>query len=163
YPVVLKLLSEQITHKSDAGGVRLNLGDEQAVRAAFRAIREGAKSYAVAHKMSGEVFAGVTVQPLVRERGLELIVGSTRDVQFGPVMLFGSGGVLVEVYQDRALALPPLNRALARRLIERTKVYRALQGVRGQGPVDFATLETVLVRFSQLLADQPDIAEVDIN
>jgi acetyltransferase len=153
FPVVVKLLSETITHKTDVGGVHLDLPDESAVRQAYRAIRGNVR----------EGFDGVTVQPMVRQRGFELIVGSTIDLQFGPVILFGAGGVLVEVYQDRALALPPLNRTLARRLIERTRIYHALQGVRGQEPVDFERLETLLVRFSQLLTDHAEIQEIDIN
>jgi acetyltransferase len=158
YPVVLKLLSTTITHKSDVGGVQLDLADESAVRSAFATIRANVLSRAAA-----EAFEGVSVQPMIRDRGVELIVGSTVDRQFGPVILFGAGGVLVEVLQDRALALPPLNRTLAVRLIERTKIYRVLQGVRGRGPIDFDGLETLLVRFSQLLVEQPEIEEVDMN
>ncbi len=158
YPVVLKLLSRTITHKSDVGGVQLNLVNELAVRQAFAAVKESA----LAH--GGETaFDGVTVQPMVREKGYELIVGSSVDVQFGPVILFGAGGVLVEVFEDRALALPPLTRTLARRLMERTKIHAALQGVRGQRSVDMTELETLLVRFAQLVADFPEVQEVDIN
>jgi acetyltransferase len=158
YPVVLKLLSSTITHKSDVGGVRLNLADKASVCAAFEAIRTS-----VARRVGPEAFDGVTVQPMVKEAGYELIVGSSVDRQFGPVILFGSGGILVEVFQDRALALPPLNRTLARRLMERTKIYRALQGVRGQKAVNLEALETLLVRFSQLLTDFLEIEEVDLN
>jgi acetyltransferase len=100
---------------------------------------------------------------MVRNKGFELIVGSSVDRQFGPVILFGSGGVLVEVFQDRALALPPLNRTLARRMMERTRIYRALLGVRGERAVDIAELEALLVRFSQIVVDFSDIAEIDIN
>ena len=156
FPVVLKLHSETITHKSDVGGVQLNLADAGAVRAAFATIRGN-----VAGKPGA--FAGVTVQPMVRAKGYELIIGSSIDAQFGPVILFGSGGVLVEVVQDRALALPPLNRTLARRLMERTRIYTALQGIRGQKAIDLDALETVLVRFSQLVSDLPEVAEIDIN
>ncbi|HTC20608.1 MAG TPA: GNAT family N-acetyltransferase, partial [bacterium] len=95
--------------------------------------------------------------------GYEIILGSSLDPQVGPVLLFGSGGQLVEVYKDRALALPPLNTTLARRLMERTKIYGALQGVRGRDPVDLAALEQLLVRFSRLIAEQPLIKELDIN
>jgi acetyltransferase len=158
FPVVLKLLSEKVTHKSDVGGVVLNLADEAAVRAAFAAIRAS-----VARHAADDAFGGVTVQPMVKDQGVELIVGSSIDRQFGPVILFGAGGVLVEVIQDRALALPPLNRTLARRLMERTRVYPALQGVRGRRGVNLDELEALLVRFSQLLADFPEIAEVDVN
>jgi acetyltransferase len=158
FPVVLKLLSNTITHKTDVGGVELDLRDEAAVRNAFQAIRAR-----LVERGQVEAFDGVSVQPMVRNRGYELIVGSSIDRQFGPVMLFGAGGVLVEVFQDRALALPPLNRALARRLMERTRIYNALKGVRGKKPVDLEALETLLVRFSQLVTDFPEIAEIDIN
>jgi acetyltransferase len=158
YPVVLKLLSRSVTHKSDVGGVHLDLRDGEAVRAAFRAIEAG-----LAEHRPGDLFEGVTVQPMVRDRGYELIVGSSMDVQFGPVILFGAGGVLVEIFHDTALALPPLNRTLARRLLERTTIYKALQGTRGQPPVALDQLETLLVRFSYLLSDLPDVWEVDMN
>jgi acetyltransferase len=100
---------------------------------------------------------------MVSQEGYELILGSSIDAQFGPVLLFGAGGLLVEVFKDRALGLPPLNATLARRLMERTKIFNALQGVRGRKPVDLAALELLLVRFSQLVAAQPWIAEIDIN
>src|SRR6202011_3900192 len=106
---------------------------------------------------------GVTVQPMVKLDGYELIVGSSLDPQFGPVLLFSSGGQLVEVYQDRALGLPPLNTTLARLMMERTRIYGALKGVRGRKAVDLDTLERVLVRFSDLVVEQPWIKEIDIN
>lgn len=163
FPVVLKLLSKSVTHKTDVGGVVLNLGDALSVRQAFANIRENAEAFARSHPDAGPIFDGVTVQPMVRTRGLELIVGSSVDRQFGPIILFGAGGTLVEVFQDRALALPPLNRTLARRAIERTKVFKALQGTRGQPPVNLSQLETLLARFSQLVCDRADIQEIDIN
>jgi acetyltransferase len=95
--------------------------------------------------------------------GYELILGCSIDPQFGPVLLFGAGGQLVEVFKDRALALPPLDRALARRLIEQTSIYTALKGVRGRAPVDLEALEDLLLRFSALVVGQPWIREVDIN
>ena len=158
YPVVVKLHSRTITHKSDVGGVKLNLADGAAVRRAFAAIQAR-----LAELGKSDGFDGVTVQPMVLTGGVELIVGSSVDPQFGPVLLFGSGGTLVEVYKDRALGLPPLNTTLARRLMERTKVYQVLRGVRGQKPVDLEALEKLLVRFSQLIAEEPGIKEVDIN
>jgi acetyltransferase len=100
---------------------------------------------------------------MVGRDGYELILGSTIDAQFGPVILFGSGGVMVEVYKDRALALPPLNTTLAQRMMEQTKIFSALQGVRGRKPVDLEQLEQLLVRFSQLVLEQPWIKEIDIN
>jgi acetyltransferase len=157
-PVVLKIYSETITHKTDVGGVKLNLRDEAAVRAAYREIRA-----AVAGKASLDQFGGVTVQPMVKLDGYELILGSSIDPQFGPVLLFGSGGQLVEVYRDRALALPPLNTTLAQRMMEQTKIFTALKGVRGRKPVNMAALEALLVRFSQLVVEQPWISEIDIN
>jgi acetyltransferase len=158
FPVVLKLLSRTVTHKSDVGGVRLNLANEAAVCSAFDSIRGS-----VTRKVGIEAFDGVTVQPMIRDRGYELIVGSSVDRQFGPVILFGAGGMLVEVIKDSALALPPLNRTLARRLMERTHIYRALQGVRGEAPIDLGAVETLLVRFSQVLCDFPELQEVDLN
>ncbi len=158
FPIVLKVFSETITHKTDVGGVKLNLRDEAAVRAAYRAIEAS-----VAEKAGPGQFSGVTVQPMVKLDGYELILGSSVDPQFGPVVLFGSGGQLVEVYRDRALALPPLNTTLAQRMMEQTKVYTALKGVRGRKPVNLAALEQLLVRFSQLVVEQRWIAEIDIN
>jgi acetyltransferase len=158
FPVVLKIHSETITHKTDVGGVKLNLGDEAAVRDAFRQIEA-----AVTANSGREHFLGVTVQPMIHLEGYELILGSNIDPQFGPVLLFGYGGQLVEVFRDHALALPPLNTTLARRLIEQTRISRALQGVRGRAAVDFFALETILVRFSRLVMEQPWIKEMDIN
>jgi acetyltransferase len=163
FPVVLKLLSETVTHKSDAGGVQLNLADEASVRQAFLAIKDNCGRYAREHNCPADSFQGVTVQPMVRRKGLELIVGSSTDPQFGPVILFGAGGILVEIFHDSALGLPPLNRTLARRLIERTQIAKALEGVRGQKAVPLDQLETLLVRFSYLLCDFQEIKEIDIN
>ncbi|MBE9180181.1 bifunctional acetate--CoA ligase family protein/GNAT family N-acetyltransferase [Oculatella sp. LEGE 06141] len=158
YPVVLKLFSKTITHKTDVGGVQLNLVDAEAVQRAYRTIETS-----VSKKVGAEHFLGVTVQPMVTLSGYELIVGSSLDPQFGSVLLFGAGGQLVEVFQDQAIALPPLNSTLARRLMEQTHIYKALQGVRGQPPVDLDALEQLLVRFSQLVAEQRWIKEIDIN
>jgi len=158
FPVVLKVFSETITHKTDVGGVKLNLQGEAAVRSAYRAIESS-----VAEKAGLDQFSGVTVQPMVKLDGYELILGSSVDQQFGPVVLFGSGGQLVEVYRDRALALPPLNTTLAQRMMEQTKIFTALKGVRGRKPVDMPALEHLLVRFSQLVLEQRCIAEIDIN
>ena len=157
YPVVLKLHSETITHKTDVGGVRLNLGDAAAVSRAFDAIASKVRS------IDPHAFLGVTVQPMVKMEGYELILGSSLDPQFGAVMLFGMGGQLVEIFQDRALALPPLNTTLARRMMEQTRIYKALQGVRGRQAIDLAKLEQLLVSFSQLIVEQPQIREIDIN
>jgi acetyltransferase len=158
FPVVLKVLSETITHKTDVGGVQLNLQDEAAVRSAYRAIESS-----VAEKAGPGQFSGVSVQPMVKLDGYELILGSSVDPQFGPVILFGSGGQLVEVYRDRALALPPLNTTLAQRMMAQTRIFTALKGVRGRKPIDMTALENLLIRFSQLVLEQRWIAEIDIN
>jgi acetyltransferase len=158
YPVVLKLHSHRITHKSDVGGVKLNLGSAEKVREAFEAIRGKLEALGQA-----DGFDGVTVQPMVGLEGYELIVGSGLDAQFGPVLLFGAGGTLVEVFKDRALGLPPLNTTLAGRLMEQTRIYEALKGVRGREPVDLGALRKLLVRFSNLVVEQRFIKEVDIN
>ena len=158
FPVVLKLNSLTITHKTDVGGVKLKLGDEDAVRRAYREIESS-----VGAKAGREHFAGVSVQPMISSEGYELILGSSIDSQFGPVMLFGAGGQLVEVFQDRALSLPPLNTTLARRFMEQTKIFTALKGVRGRKPVNIAALQELLVKFSRLVTEQRWIKEVDIN
>ena len=159
YPVVLKLNSETITHKMDVGGVQLNLKDGDAVRLAYQRIVDG-----VTRAKGAEHFHGVSVQPMVLIKdGYELIIGSSIDAQFGPVLLFGTGGSLVEVFKDRSLGLPPLNSTLARRMIEQTKIAEALRGVRGRASVDLKAIENIMVRFSQLIVEQPWIAECDIN
>jgi len=159
FPVVVKLNSRTITHKTDVGGVKLNLANAAAVKKAFAEIKQS-----VTEKAGSQHFEGVTVQAMIKlTDAYELIIGSSIDSQFGPVLLFGSGGQLVEVYKDRSLALPPLNGTLARRMMEQTKIYTALKGVRGRKPVDLPALEQLLVRFSQLVVDQRWIKEIDIN
>ena len=158
YPVAVKLNSFTLTHKTDVGGVKLFLRDTKGVRAAYREIQA-----AVSARAGIEHFAGVTVQPMVTREGYELIVGSSIDAQFGPVLLFGLGGQLVEVFADRALALPPLNTTLARRFIEHTRIFTALKGVRGRKPIDMPALERLLVRFSHLVVEQSWIQEIDMN
>ena len=159
YPVALKILSPDISHKSDAGGVVLDIADEPALRAAT-------------HQMLGCVGAlrpdarieGFSVQAMAdRPSALELIVGASVDPIFGPVLMFGQGGTAVEVIADRAIALPPLNRVLARDLVGRTRVSRLLQGYRGRAPADVDAVCDVLVALSQMQADLPELAELDIN
>ena len=158
FPVVAKLHSETITHKTDVGGVKLGLGDAAAIKAAFRDIQA-----AVARQKGPEHFLGITVQPMIAQQGYELILGSAIDPQFGPVLLFGAGGTLVEVFQDRALGLPPLTSTLAKEMIERTRIATALRGIRGRAPVDLEALAHLLVTFGQLVVEQPAIRELDIN
>jgi acetyltransferase len=158
YPVVLKLDSHTIAHKANVGGVELNLYNEAAVRNAFRTIEANVRERARATD-----FQGVTVQEMIRTGGYELILGSTTDPQFGPVIAFGAGGQLVEVFRDRALALPPLNTTLARRMMEETRIYAALRGVLGNQQVDLGALEDLIVGFSQMVVDLRLIKEIDIN
>jgi acetyltransferase len=156
YPVVLKLASGTIAHKSEAGGVLLNLANAAAVRKAFRKILATIKE-----SHGPEHFQGVTVQPMAPLDGYDLILGSSLDPQFGPVLLFGSGGRLLDFYQDRALALPPLNMTLARRAMEQTNVYTALEKMRRN--FDLTVLEQILVNFSLLVVEQRWIKEIDVN
>jgi acetyltransferase len=155
YPVVLKVHSETVTHKSRVGGVRLHLRDATSVRKAYSEIRK-----AIEKNAGSGHFLGVTVQPMVLREGIELIVGSSIDPQFGPVILFGSGGRMVEVFRDRSLALPPLNTTLARRMMEQTRVFRELARMEQSS---MALVEDVLVKFSQLVTEHPWIKEIDVN
>ncbi len=159
YPVVLKIVSPQITHKSEVGGVALDLADSAMLRDAAAAMRKR-----VARLRPDAVISGFTVQAMVRRpQAIELIVGASVDALFGPVLLFGQGGTSVEVVADRAVALPPLNVPLAQALIARTRVARLLAGWRDVPPADSAAVVGVLTALSQLLADEPRIAELDIN
>jgi acetyltransferase len=158
FPLVLKLSSETITHKTDVGGVKLNLNSINEVLTAFHEIEDSVTSLAGA-----EHFGGVTVQRMIPPDGYEIILGSSTDPQFGPVLLFGSGGQLVEVYKDSSLAIPPLTNNLARRFMEKTKIYEALKGVRGRKSVDIVALEELLVNFSRLVIENRRIKECDIN
>lgn len=155
FPVVLKLLSPTITHKTDVGGVCLNLQNRDEVIQAFRHIKSA---------VSAADFAGVTVQPMVTLRGsTELILGCSCDAQFGPVLLFGAGGIWVEVMHDRVLLLPPLSTELALDRIQQTRIWRALQGIRGQAPADLQAIADVIVKLGDLALAVPEIAEIDIN
>ncbi len=159
YPVALKILSPDISHKSDVGGVCLNLRDDAELRHA------AGEMLARVHALRPQaVIAGFTVQRMVkRPLAQELIVGASIDSVFGPVILFGQGGTAVEVLADSAIGLPPLNRVLARELISRTRVARLLAGYRDHPPVRLDTVCDVLVSISQMLADLPELAELDIN
>ncbi len=158
FPTVMKIHSPDITHKSDAGGVLLNLSDEAAVRDGFDRIMHNCR----AHNPRADLW-GVTLQPMIPRPDYELIMGSKMDGQFGPVILFGLGGILTEVLEDKAIALPPLNRLLAHRLIENTGVYALLKGYRNQPAANMVLLEEILVRLAQLVIDFPEIQELDIN
>jgi acetyltransferase len=158
FPVVLKILSPQIIHKSDAGGVILNVNSPAKVREAFELLIQRATAY----NPNAQII-GVTVQPMIEKKGQEIIIGGKTDPVFGPVILFGSGGVGVELFKDYAIGLPPLNTTLIRRLMEETKVYQLLKGYRGSPSADLKKLDETMLMFSQLLVDFPQIKEIDIN
>ncbi|MBL9210856.1 MAG: bifunctional acetate--CoA ligase family protein/GNAT family N-acetyltransferase [Opitutaceae bacterium] len=158
FPVAVKLHSATLTHKREVGGVCLSVRNADGVRQAWRSIRR-----AVTEKAGAEHFQGVTIERMIPPDGVELLLGSSVDAQFGPVVVFGAGGRLVEVLGDRALGLPPLTSTLARQLIGATRISRAFGPGRGQCAVDLAALEQLVVRFSQFVAGQRWIKEVDIN
>lgn len=154
YPVVVKLQSPTLTHKSDVDGVKLNLDSEEAVRTAWRQIAEA---------VPPADFGGVSVQRMVAPGGWELILGASRDAQFGLVLLIGAGGILAELMQDRALALPPVSPEIARRWIAETRISRALAGLRGRPPVHLEALVDFIVGYEKCVSACPGIAELDIN
>jgi acetyltransferase len=158
FPVVLKILSPQIIHKSDAGGVILNVNSPHEVREAFEVLIQRATSY----NPNAQII-GVTVQPMIEKKGHEIIIGGKTDPVFGPVILFGMGGVGVELFKDYSIGLPPLNTTLIHRMMEETKVYRLLKGWRNAPTVDLKKLDETILMFSQLLVDFPQIKEIDIN
>ncbi|MCW4051604.1 MAG: bifunctional acetate--CoA ligase family protein/GNAT family N-acetyltransferase [Candidatus Bathyarchaeota archaeon] len=159
YPAVLKVYSPQITHKTDVGGVMLNLQNDLELREAYRKIFENVKKNAPSAGIQG-----VTVQNMIANKeGYEVIIGSKKDPIFGPIILFGMGGIMVELFQDRAIGFPPLNQTLARLIMERTRVYELLKGFRGLPPANIKRLEEVMVKFSEMLVDLPQIKEIDIN
>jgi acetyltransferase len=157
YPVVMKIVSPQIIHKSDAGGVKVNLADGDAVRAAFDTITRNAAAYNPEARIDG-----VLVQKMA-PKGQEVILGATRYPKFGPLLMFGSGGVAVEVFKDVAFRLAPLNRNSARIMIRAIKGFALLNGFRGAEKVDIVALEKLLVCLSDLLMAHPEIRELDIN
>ena len=159
YPVVLKIFSPDITHKTDVGGVLLNIDSEDAVRKGFHTITGNARE-----KMPDAHIDGVTVQPMVkRDNAVEMILGIKQDPVFGTVLLAGMGGIYAELFKDRALGLPPLNERLARRMLESLKIMPLLKGYRGKPPVNIDQLVEILIRMSYLAADYPEIVELDIN
>ena len=158
YPVTLKLCSPDIVHKTDAGGVRLDLRSDTEVRSAYQQIMAAAARYRQDARIEG-----VTIQPFLARPDYEILLGAKRDADFGPVILFGMGGIFTEILKDRALGLPPMNRLLARRMMQETKVHTLLQGYRNRPAADLELLEEMIMRLSQLLIDFPQIAELDMN
>ena len=158
YPVVLKILSPHVIHKTDAGGVALNIDSDIGVRNAFDTIMNMVKEYNPEAQING-----VTVQRMIKTKGYELILGARTDRLFGPTIIFGRGGIDVELYKDISVGIPPLNQTLARRMIEDTRVYHLLKGYRGMPPANIILIEEIMVRFSQILIDFPQIKEIEIN
>ncbi len=158
FPTALKLISPDISHKTDADGVHLNLKSVGDVREAYQRILNGAENYKPDAKIQG-----VSVQRMIEKPDYELLIGAKTDASFGPVVLFGSGGIFTEIVKDRELGLPPLNRLLARRLIENTSASKLLKGYRNRPPANMESLEELLIRVSQLMTDFPQIAELDMN
>jgi acetyltransferase len=158
YPLAMKLHSPDITHKTEAGGVHLDLRSEAEVRSAFQRIIDSAKKY-----NSSARIHGVTLQPFYAYPDYEILLGAKRDPNFGPVILFGMGGIFTEVLKDRALGLPPMNRLLANRLMQETKAHTLLKGYRNRPPADLEQLQEMIIRLSQLLIDFPGIFELDMN
>ncbi|VVB53529.1 Acetate--CoA ligase [ADP-forming] I [uncultured archaeon] len=158
YPVALKILSPQISHKTDVGGVKLDINSEPELRSAYEEIMKSVKE----HNPDAQI-QGITVQKMVRKKGIEIILGAKTDSLFGPVIMFGRGGIDVEIYKDVAVGLLPLNQTLARRMLEETKVYQLLKGYRNLPPANINLLEEIIVRFSQMLVDFPQLKEFEIN
>jgi acetyltransferase len=159
FPVAMKVNSRDITHKSDAGGVMLNLGNAQAVRAAYHEITENIK-----HNRPNAHMEGISIQPMiVKPNGRELMVGVINDPVFGPVITFGAGGTMVEVMGDRSVTLPPLNTFLVKDLIKGTRISKLLGAFRHMPPADMDALESVLLRVSEMVCELPMLMEMDIN
>ena len=158
FPVVLKICSKDIPHKSDCSGVALDLRTARDVKTAFRKIMAGARE----HFPSAHI-TGVTVQAMQGRADVELIIGARKDPHFGPVILFGMGGVLTEVFKDISMGLPPLNRMLAGHLMGKTKIATVLNGFRNIRPMDMTLLEELLIRTGRLMTDFPEIETLDIN
>lgn len=158
YPVVIKIVSPDISHKSDVGGVITGINSDEHLRGAYAGMMRE-----VAERAPRAAIEGVTVQKMIQAIDYELILGSKSDKDFGSVILFGMGGITAELIRDFSIALPPLNQTLAKRLLEETKAYRLIQGYRGKTPADIEEIEEILVSFSNLIVDFPEIAEIDIN
>ena len=158
YPIVVKVHSPDIVHKTEAGGVQLDLYSEAAVSVAYRKTIKNARAYNPEAKI-----LGVTLQPMIQRPDYEILLGAKRDENFGPVILFGMGGVLTELLKDWSIGLPPLNRSLARKLMESTRAYSLLKGYRNKPGANLALLEEMIIRLSQLLEDFPEIIELDMN
>ena len=157
YPVVLKIMSEDIPHKSDVGGVALNLNDADAARSAYERVMAGARNAQPSARIDG-----VSVQKQARP-GAEIIIGMTKDPQFGPVLMFGLGGVLVEVLKDVSFRIVPLEPRDAKEMVQEIKGLPLLQGYRGSEPADLAAVESLILKVSEFVQAHPEIDELDLN
>jgi len=157
FPVVLKVVSPDIIHKSDAGGVKLGLRTSKEVGRAYDDILE-----AITQKNPQAVINGVSVQTMART-GVEVIIGMSKDAQFGPVLMFGLGGILVEVLKDVSFRIVPLTKRDAAEMVREIKGYPLLQGYRGQEPVDISNLEEMLLKVSNFVEQHPEVKELDLN
>lgn len=157
FPVALKIASPDIVHKSDSGGVKLSLKNVAEVRTAFKEIMDGAQK-----KNPSASIEGVSVQKMAKP-GTEVIVGTSKDPQFGPVIMFGLGGIFVEVLKDVSFRIIPLSRRDAREMIEEIKGYPVLQGYRGKDPVDISALVEIILKISKVMEQNPEIKELELN
>jgi len=158
YPVAMKILSRDISHKTDAKGIQLNLRNDKDVEESFEQLVKNAHLF-----NPNAVVSGVTVQKMIQQTDYELLLGSKKDPHWGPIILFGMGGFMAEIHNDKAISLPPLNRLLAKRLMQNTRVYKVLKGYRNRPPANLELIEEILIRLSQLVTDFPQIVELDIN
>lgn len=157
YPIVMKIVSPDIIHKSDAGGVKIGIKDEAAARIAFNEIVSKAKNYNEEAKINGVIVYSMVPQ------GTEVITGITRDPQFGPVIMFGLGGIFVEVLKDVSFRVLPVKEIDVEEMITEIKGYEVLKGVRGESPKDIEAIKEVLLKLSKLAIDNPEIQEIDLN
>ena len=157
FPVVLKIASSDVVHKSDAGGVKLDLKNATQVEKAYREIMASIKE-----KFPKAAIGGVSVQPMAKP-GVEVIIGMSKDAQFGPVLMFGLGGILVEILKDVSFRIVPLVRRDAREMIREIKGYPVLEGYRGKEPANISALEDMLLKVSDFVEKNPDIKELDLN
>ncbi len=157
FPVVLKVVSPEITHKTDCGGVLLNLKNSNQVRKAYQDILSNVRK-----RYSKAKITGVSIQKMAPQ-GIEVIIGMTKDVQFGPVLMFGFGGVLVELLKDVSFRIVPLNKLDAHEMIEEIRGYPLLKGYRGQQPADIPSLERIILKLSNFVGKSPEIKEIDLN
>jgi acetate---CoA ligase (ADP-forming) len=157
FPVAVKLASRQIVHKTEVGGVRLNLGDESAVRRAFRDIHDQ-----LAERGQLQAMEGVIVQPMI-SGGVELMIGVTQDPSFGPLIGFGLGGIHVEILKDICFRVTPITDLDAKEMVRSIRGYRLLEGYRGHPPADVTAIEDLLLRVARLVEEVPEIGELDLN